>query len=142
MKRYTGIFLAVIILVALITSVRAQGPRPGRGNPLYDPKTEATFSGTIEDIQQQPCMGRRPGIHVMLKTQSETIEVCVGPQAFVQQKGFSFAKGDSIEVVGSRIKFGGKDVVIARQITKDKQTLTLRDAQGIPQWARWRRQAN
>ncbi len=139
MQRFAGIFLTVIILATLTTSVPAQGRGPGRGNPLYDPKTEATFSGTIEDIQPQPCLGRRQGTHIVLKAQSETIEVCVGPQAFVQQKGFSFAKGDAIEVVGSQVKLSGKDAVIARQITKDSQTLTLRDAQGIPQWAGWRK---
>jgi hypothetical protein len=140
MQRHIRIPLVVIIVAVLAATVLAQGRGPR--TPRYDPKTEATFSGTIEDIQQQPCLGRRVGTHVMLKTQSETVEVCVGPQAFVQQKGFSFAKGDPIEVIGSRIKFGSKDVVIARQITKENQTLTLRDAQGIPQWAGGRHRAN
>jgi hypothetical protein len=140
MQRHIRVPLAVIIVATLATAVLAQGR--GQRVPRYDPKNEATFSGTIEDIQQQPCLGRRAGTHVVLKTQTETVEVCVGPQAFVQQKGFAFAKGDPIEVVGSRVKLGGKDVVIARQIRKDNQTLTLRDAQGIPQWAGWRRRAD
>ena len=141
-KRIEVLFTAVI-LAALATAVLAQGgPAAGRGTRMYDPKTEITLTGSIENVQQQSCMGGRTGTHLMLKTQSETDDVCVGPPGYVQQKGFSFAKGDQVEVIGSRVKFDGKDVVVARQITKEKQVLTLRNAQGIPAWSGGRRRSN
>lgn len=144
MQKKIAVIFIFLILSALTTTVFAQGGGPGPGNRMYDPKTEVTLTGSVEDVlQQQACMGRgRNGTHLMVKTESETVEVCLGPAGFVQQKGFSFAKGDQVELIGSRVKLGEKDVVIARQVTKNKQTLVLRDAQGIPAWAGGRRSFN
>lgn len=141
MQRKIALLFPVIILATITTVALAQGRGAGPGSQ-YDVKTEATLTGTIEDVQQQPCMGRRTGTHLMLKTASETVEICVGPPAYVQEKGFAFTKGEQVEVIGSRMKFDGKDVVVARQITKDKQVLTLRNAQGIPEWSGGRRRNN
>ncbi len=55
--------------------------------------------------------------------------------AFVSDKGFSFAKGDAVEVTGSKVTLTGKEYVIAREVVKDGKTLTLRDKNGIPEWA-------
>ena len=141
-KRIEVLFTAVILAAFAAAALAQGGPAGGRGTPRYDPKTEVTLTGFIEDAQQQPCMGGHTGTHLMLKTQSETNEVCVGPATYIQEKGFSFAKGDQVEVIGSRVKFDGKDVVVARQITKEKQVLTLRDAEGIPAWSGGRRRSN
>lgn len=142
MRRKAATVFMILIVATFTTAVLAQGRGPGQG-PLYDPKTEVTLTGSIDDVQQQPCcMGRRTGTHLVLKTQSETVEVSLGPTSYVQQKGFSFAKGDQVEVIGSRVKLGGKDLVVARQIVKDNQTLTLRNAQGIPEWSGGRRGSN
>ena len=51
------------------------------------------------------------------------------------RKEFSFAKGDSIEVTGSKVTQGGTPYVIAREVIKDGTTLALRDKSGTPQWA-------
>ncbi len=133
----------LLIVLAAATVAVAQGPH----SPMpYDPKTEVTLTGSVDEVQPRGCMHSQccasqqgGGVHLMLKSESDVIEVCVGPASFVQEKGFSFVKGDSIEVIGSRVKMAGKEVVIARQITKDKQTLTLRDSKGIPGWAGKRR---
>ena len=140
MQKKAAVFM-LVVLIGIATAVLAQGG-PRRGMPMYDPKTELTLSGSVDGIQNQGCMDRGMGTHLMLKTQTETVEVCVGPSSFIQQKGFSFAKGDQVEVIGSKVKLGQTEVVIARQITKDNQTLTLRDAQGIPQWAGTGRRSN
>jgi hypothetical protein len=76
------------------------------------------------------------GTHIILKTEEENIEVHLGPTAFVTRSGFTFAKGDQIEVVGSRTKLGDADVLLAREVQKDSKTLVLRDANGIPRWSR------
>jgi hypothetical protein len=54
----------------------------------------------------------------------------------VSSQGFSFAKGDQVEVIGSRVRMDSTDGVIAREIKKDDKVLTLRDAQGFPKWSR------
>ena len=117
-----------LLLVAL--PALSQGPgRHGRP-PQYNPATEVRVKGTVEDVRQ---VGRY-GTHIVLKTEQDEIEIHLSPTAFLKANGFTFAKGDQIEVFGSRVKFGGADVLLAREIQKDGKTLVLRDANGIPKW--------
>jgi hypothetical protein len=62
-------------------------------------------------------------------------EVAVGPVSFVTSSHFNFAKGDRVIVTGAKMKMGGSDVVVAREIKKGDQVLTLRDAKGVPLWS-------
>lgn len=129
-KYRTAILITAIVVLASILSLAQRGARN------YDPKTETTVKGTVENVTEQT--GRRgfSGIHLGLKTADATYDVHVGPSAYVTQKGFSFVKGDEIEVVGSKVTMAGKDVVLAREIKKGDRTLPLRDAQGFPLWSR------
>ncbi|HVY94413.1 MAG TPA: hypothetical protein VHA14_16745, partial [Bryobacteraceae bacterium] len=49
--------------------------------------------------------------------------------------GFKFAKGDSVEITGSKVTMNGEEWIIAREVTKDGKTLTLRDKDGNPKWS-------
>jgi DNA/RNA endonuclease YhcR with UshA esterase domain len=132
--------LAAAAVLTVSVAALAQGPGPQQRR--YDPKTEVTVKGTVQDVQQYT--GRRggTGVHLVLKTDSSTLNVHVGPSAYISQQHFSFAKGDSIEVVGSMTTVRGAEALLAREITKDGKTLVLRDAQGIPKWAGGRRMMN
>ena len=110
------------------------GMKRGMRMPRYDATTEITITGTVQDVLH-PQMGRMSGTHLLLKTETETIEVHVGPSNFVSSEGFTFAKGDSVQVLGSKVTIGGKQALIAREVTKDSKTLTLRDKTGRPLWA-------
>jgi hypothetical protein len=133
-SRASGILILVFLTVA---AVLAQGPRKGTRN--YDPSKEITVKGTVEDVQQLQGRHGWNGTHLVLKTDAENLEVHAGPSSYLAEKQFSFTKGDEIEVVGSKVKLGTKDVLIAREITKDGNKLVLRNAQGIPMWPRGRR---
>jgi DNA/RNA endonuclease YhcR with UshA esterase domain len=133
MKMGRSKLFAVAAVLAVSVAALAQGPSPRRRR--YDPKTEITVKGTVEDVQQYTGRHGMTGVHLILKTDSSTLDVHVGPSAYISQQHFSFAKGDSIEVVGSKITLRGTETLLAREITKDGKTLVLRDAQGIPQWA-------
>ena len=100
----------------------------------YDPSKEVTISGKVDDVQQAQ-QGRFPGTHLMVKTETETVDVRLGPSYFIENHGFSFAKGDQVEIVGARATVGGVEVVMAREVTKDGKKLTLRDTSGRPMWA-------
>ena len=50
----------------------------------------------------------------------------------------TLSKGDTVEILGSRITINDGVVLIAREIKKDKETVTLRDDSGRPLWARGR----
>lgn len=137
-KSIAALFLLAIVSAALLSAQAQRGTR----SPMYDPKTETTITGTVEDIQQQAGRGAGSGTHLMLKTDSGSFDVHVGPTAYLEQKQFAFAKGEQIEVTGSKVKLGNTDTILAREIKKDGKVLTLRDAQGIPQWSRARRRAS
>jgi hypothetical protein len=44
------------------------------------------------------------------------------------------AKGDEIEVVGSKVKFNDADTILAREITRGQDSFVFRDANGKPVW--------
>jgi hypothetical protein len=81
-------------------------------------------------------------MHLIVKTDTGYLEVHAGPSSYISQKEFSFAKGEAIEVVGSKVTIAGKEVILAREITRDGKTLVLRNAQGVPEWSEGRRNNN
>lgn len=133
--------LAAIVAAGLVTAPGFAQRRGGQGKglPKYSPSTEVTVQGTVEEVSEHASPMGWPGTHLTVKAEKETLEVHLGPSSFLGDKKFSFAKGDRIEVTGSKIKFEGADALLAREVKKGGQTLTLRDAQGIPLWSRTRR---
>jgi hypothetical protein len=134
--------MAVTIGLTFAATALAQGQGMGMGMRNYDPKTEITVKGTVEDVQQLQGGNAWMGTHLLLKTDSGTMDVHVGPSDFVTKNNFSFAKGDAIEVVGSKVTIQDKEALLAREIVKDGKTLVLRNAQGIPEWSGGRRRNN
>jgi hypothetical protein len=136
--------LIVLPAIALLSVPPASAQRRGatgqRMPMMYDAKTETTLKGTVEELKTVSGMrggrGRMgvQGTHLMLKTDTETIEVHLGPSAFLTEKKIEIAKGDAVEVLGSRVKMGESDAVIAREIRKGEASWTLRDANGRPLW--------
>jgi hypothetical protein len=129
-----GVSLAAGTLLLSAVLVSAQGPKAGKHMRMYDPATETTFKGTVEAVAH-PKRGQMMGTHLTVKEGDETQDVMLGPAKFIDGKGFSFTKGVSIEVTGSRVTMGGTACVIAREVVKDGKTLMLRDKSGTPQWA-------
>lgn len=143
MKQLKSILVGVTVVLAFAaTAALAQGRGPGMGMPNYDPKTEVTVKGTIEDVQQQQGRHGWMGTHLVMKTDSELLDVHVGPSAYITENQFSFAKGDAIEVIGSKVIIQDKDALLARQVIKGGKTLVLRNAQGIPEWSGSRQRNN
>lgn len=126
--------IAVVLFVSLPLAFAQRGMRN------YNPSRETTVKGTVEEVKQVSGRHGWNGTHLMLKTEAGQMDVHVGPSSYISRQGFSFAKGDQVEVLGSQVKMGGSDALIAREIKKDDKTLTLRNAQGIPQWSGRRRQ--
>ena len=106
------------------------------GCPMYDSKTEMTITGTVQEVKELPGYGRGTGTHLTVKAGNDLYDVHVGPTWYLTQEKYAFAKGDHLDVIGSKIKYQGADALIARQIKKDGSTLTLRDDQGVPLWSR------
>jgi hypothetical protein len=126
------------VAVSLASVVYAQGGNRGRRN--YNPATETTLTGTVETVNNVPSSGRGGGgLHLILAVPTGSIEVHVGPASFVSSKSVTFTKGDALTVVGSKVTMAGQEVVIAREIKKGDQVLTLRDAKAFSNVVRTRR---
>jgi hypothetical protein len=137
--RIFALSLSTLLVLCVPVVFAQRGGGYARRMPIYDPKTEITIQGTIEEVKQYAGRGSSSGTHLMLKTSEETIEVHVGPSWFLSQQQIEFAKGNEIEVTGSKVKLYGKDALLAREIKKDGKVITLRNAQGVPAWAGRRR---
>jgi hypothetical protein len=109
---------------------------------MYNPKTVRTVTGVIEKVERiTPMKGMSAGIHLVLKTDKETIPVHLGPEWYIANQEIAIEPKDKIEVMGSRVTFDGKPAIIAAEVVKGNQVLKLRDANGIPLWSGWRRRS-
>jgi DNA/RNA endonuclease YhcR with UshA esterase domain len=138
-RRFFSAILAIAALTLYLVPAAYAQAGMGKAHRMYDPTTETTISGTIEEVHTIAGRGGWSGLHLTLKTEDGEFDVHVGPAAYVEKEHFTFAKGDEIEVTGSKVMYEEHDAIIAREIVKDGETLTLRDAHGYPEWAgRWR----
>jgi len=131
-------------------SVPPQERSDARDVPVYDPKSEGTFTGTVSDVQtggpgrlgwlmrmHTLGLGHKGAqeTHVLVKTDTDTVRIHLGPTAFLKQKGVEINEGDALQVVGSRVAGDDSGVVLAREIRKGTNTWTFRDASGHPLWS-------
>ncbi len=148
-KSLIGLVVAVSMLLTAFTAL-AQPWKGWRGSGgwgmgsqyqrMYDPKTVETISGTIESIDKiTPMKGMYYGIHLLLKTDKETIPVHLGPGWYIERLDTKIGKGDKIQVKGSKVTMMGKPAIIASEVRKGDSVLKLRDENGIPAWAGWKR---
>lgn len=119
---------------------RVQGGRRwgGPAGRNYDPATVTTVNGTVEAVERGPGGGGQ-GVHVRLKTADGTTEVHLGPAWYLEEQKLSVAKGDTLEVTGSKRQVNQASFLIARSVKKGGAEFTLRDESGVPRWAGARR---
>jgi hypothetical protein len=102
--------------------------------PAYDPKAELTITGVVDDLHESKLRADHPGLHLSVKTETETVEVHTCPVGFMKDLEFTVEKGDAVTIIGSRP--GGAGVVLAREIKKGQTSLSCRDKAGVPVWTR------
>ena len=133
----TFVVMTAILGVAASASAQPSDCCSGAGDAgrFYSSATETTVAGTVEDVKNVPPGGGNGGLHLILNTASGPVEVHVGPTWYVSSRNVTFTKGDAVSLVGSKMMMSGREVLIAREITKGQQTLTLRAANGAPVWS-------
>lgn len=148
-KRVIGLLVAVL-LVSAASFAFAQPMKGWKGSGgwgmgsqyqrMYNPATVETISGTVEAVTQiKPMKGMYYGIHIMVKTGKDNLEVHLGPGWYIEGLDTKIEKGDKIEVKGSKVTMSGKTVIIAAEVKKGDNVLVLRDSAGIPAWAGWKK---
>lgn len=126
---------ALLSLLVLPFAYAQRGLGPGQQNRIYNPATETTLKGTVEAVKTVTGRHGWNGTHLTLKAEGKSYDVHLGPASFIKEKGFSFGKGDQVEVTGSKVEYSGAEAIVAREVKKDGKTLLLRNPQGIPEWA-------
>ncbi len=143
--------LATVAALGLLTAShaiaqRGLGGRAGGWGPgsaygrRYDVRTVETIQGRVVAVERfEPSKGMSPGVHLQVQTDKGRLSVHLGPAWYLDRQEVQIAAGDRIEVLGSRIEFGGKPAIVAAEVHRGDETLTLRDANGYPVWSGWRR---
>jgi hypothetical protein len=142
--------IAIMAVTALATDTLAQQGMRWRGSGgwgpgtkyggMYDPKSLETVSGQVVKVDKiTPIRGMSYGVHLILKTDQGDIPVHLGPGWFIENQDMKIEPKDKLEIKGSKIAFEGKPVIIAAEIKKGSDVLKLRDEDGYPFWAGWRR---
>ncbi|PKL52050.1 MAG: DNA-binding protein [Nitrospira bacterium HGW-Nitrospira-1] len=153
MKTRKVIGLVAVVSIVLTAAIAFAQPMKGTGwrgsegwgmgtpyQRMYNPAAVETLSGEVMGVDKiTPMKGMYYGIHIRLKTDKETISVHLGPGWFVERMDTKIEKGDKVVVTGSRVTFAGKPAIIAAEVKKDDAVLKLRDENGFPVWAGWRR---
>ena len=137
----------LVVIVGLAASIAwADSPIQWRGSPgwepesaycrLYDAKHVVTLNGTVQRVEKiTPMKGMGYGVYLMLKTDSETIPVHLGPTEFVAKQPIQFHASDVVQVTGSRVSCDGKPALLAATIQRGSDTAKYRELNGRPAWA-------
>jgi hypothetical protein len=115
-----AVLVAVVLAVPLLAAT-----------PAYERSTEVTLDGSTIYVGDGTAA---LGFFAIMKDGSNEIQVFFGPKSFLEEQGIELKTGDSIKVVGSRVKSNGSDIILAREVTHDGKTVTLRSKDGKPQW--------
>lgn len=141
--------LAIISLLFTVGSFAQMGPMwKGSGgwgmgmqyDRMYNTKTVETIPGVVVSVDKiTPMKGMSHGVHMILKTNKETLAIHLGPSWYIENQDIKIVPKDKVEVKGSRITFEGKPAIIAAEVKKGNEILKLRDEKGFPVWSGWRR---
>ena len=120
------------VIVFLLPAAFAQAP------PKYDPATETTVKGTVEEFKLVPPSGTKPIAYIVEKTgpdkDKDTVQIFLCPKKFLDDIGVAFKADDAIQVTGSKVKQDGSDLILARELVKGGETFTFRFQDGKPAW--------
>ena len=126
--------LLELTAIALLTTPSFSQASAKPAPPKYDPATETTFKGVVEEFKLVPPSGGKPIAYLATKSGQETVQVFLCPKSFLDQMGVTFKADDAIQVTGSKVKQDGADLTLAREVVKGGDTLTLRFKDGKPAW--------
>jgi DNA/RNA endonuclease YhcR with UshA esterase domain len=121
--------VAALIVLLAFTVVKAESVPALK----YDMKSEVKLKGVIDEVKT----AADKTIHVTLKSDKGSLDVFVAPESFLKEMEITFAKGDSVEVLGSQLTVDGNALLLAREVTRNGDVMTMRDDHGKPVWVGW-----
>jgi len=95
----------------------------------YDLSNEENSKGVVSEVKEFSCpVTGKTDVHLVVKLpEDKAVLVHLAPPRFLKEYGFSFAKGDQIEVLGAKTKTGEEESVLARKVERGTDTYTVCD---------------
>ncbi len=121
--------VTVIVLLTAVTS------RKDNDSLVYSPANEMTVAGAVEDVQEFYCpVTEDRGTHILLRTEGGPVLVHVAVSRFLREHKIAIHAGERLQVTGAKIRYRGKEGIIAREVVRQDEVFTLRDVSGKPLW--------
>jgi hypothetical protein len=126
---------SILLVIAVVCALPLIAEKPRETNrPKYDLSTESKMKVTVQEVKL-PAKGNEKEIaHLLVKIGTDTFDVYLCPKAFLDDMGVNFSQGEEIILIGSRIKQGEAELILAREVIRGNDTLVLRDEKGNPVW--------
>src|SRR5579862_8408402 len=116
--------LQFAVVAIITTSAFSQAP------PKYDRATETTLKTTVGELRLVPPSGPKPIAYLVTKAGSDkdndSVQIFLCPKSFLDEMGIAFKSDEAIQVIGSKVKQGAGNVILAREVVKGGETLTFR----------------
>lgn len=127
------------VLLFIAAAAQSHSQPPGKGTAsessiAYNSATELSIYGRVTEVRERDAPPTLKGIHVSLDVDGRLYQIYVCPAPFLKSFDITLQKGDGLQIKGSRIKFEGSELILARQLRKQNDVLELRDAKGNPYW--------
>ncbi len=127
-------FLIPLLAIQAIASGQGKDSA-GDLSGFYNPRRETSFTGTVTGKTKGKAPGYAEGMSILVRTGKQVREVELGPTWYVGRQQASLQLGDKVKVTGVPLVVDGREkVTVARQITRGRQVLALRDNLGMPYW--------
>jgi len=124
--------IAVMTIILLVTGVRFERPLTTQGSALYNPASETSVTGVVQDFKSFACpvSEGEDGGHLIVKTENSVVRVHLAPGRILRSQNITFIPGEQISVVGARFRFESGEDLIAREITRGNSNYVFRDRSG------------
>lgn len=132
--RSTLLTLMLCALVALAAPAQKKANEES-ALPRYDPAQEVKVKGEVLDLKEYNCpVSGGMGAHLVLQTAEGQLEVHLALTSFLSDYGIVLAKGDKLEIVGTKVTIHDMPAMLVRKIMKNENEYSFRDAKGNPLW--------
>jgi len=100
------------------------------GQLTYDATQETTLNGTVSELLVLPTQGMIAGPHLLLQTPAGIVDASLGRHALRGPGALSVEPGQRVSITGVMRTSAGKPVFLARSVTVNGITYTLRNEHG------------
>ena len=127
-----GLIVGLLFAIAPIPlgAQPASETHAGHGlGPVYDAAHEITVNGTIQTVVTNHIKGSPAGMHLMVMGSEGMIDAHVGPY-MTKATQEALKAGTPVQIIGAIEKVHGREYLLARQVTFDGRTVTVRNSNG------------